>query len=115
MITTDVYTYCSAVLYRAKVIDSRGPKELGGNRRTADLKWPKGYSIPHQAEGVLRRVGVHLALFHCSGASWPQSGGGEQNRGWCKAFAQTALSNKENAALIYFQMSIYMNMRLFGS
>jgi len=36
------------LLYRAKAILSKRPKELGGNRiRTADLKWTKGYSIPY--------------------------------------------------------------------
>jgi len=36
------------MLYRAKTIHSKGPKELGRNcMRTADLNWPKGYPIPY--------------------------------------------------------------------
>ncbi len=35
------------MLYRAKAVLSKGPKELEGYRiRTADLNWPKGYSMP---------------------------------------------------------------------
>jgi len=37
-----------AVLYRDKAVLGEEPKELRGNRiGTADLKWPKGYSITY--------------------------------------------------------------------
>jgi len=57
------------VLYRTDTILREEPKEVGGTRiRTADLNWPRGYSIPYDVivEGVLKGVGVYLALFRCS-------------------------------------------------
>jgi len=52
------------VSYRAKAILSEGPKELGGNRIwTADLYWPKGYSISHD-------IKQKAELIPCSGATW---------------------------------------------
>ena len=61
LITHQCFSYGWAVLYRAKDIPVsqflvlsckwrwlRGHKELGWDRsRTADLNWPKGYSIPY--------------------------------------------------------------------
>lgn len=45
---TSRFIVAAKQLYRAKAICSEGPKDLGGNRiRAAELKWPKGYSIPH--------------------------------------------------------------------
>ena len=36
------------MLYGAKAIHSKGPKDLGRNRiKTADLNWPEGYFISY--------------------------------------------------------------------
>jgi len=42
----NVYSCCSAVVYRARAIHNEGSKEVGRNSiGTADLNWPQGYSI----------------------------------------------------------------------
>ena len=52
------------MLCKAKAVLSQGPKELEGNRiRASDLSRPKGYTIRHHAEGVLKGMGVHHSLF----------------------------------------------------
>ena len=66
------------MLYRAKTILSRGPKELGENRiRTADLIWPKGYSIPYDImQKEFWRAWEFISLPSIAqGASWASVGG----------------------------------------
>lgn len=54
------------MLYRDKAVHSEGPKWLRRSRiGTVDLNWPKGFifhTIWHRAEGILKRVGIHLSL-----------------------------------------------------
>jgi len=70
------------VLYRAKAILSKGPKEMGGNRiRTADLNWPKGYSIPYDIrcnENFEGSESSFLFLLLAVGLDWHWLMGGEQ-------------------------------------
>jgi len=54
------------VLYRAKAIHSKGPRVMGGNgTRTADLKWPKGYSIPYDVKQKEFGRGWEFTFFSC--------------------------------------------------
>jgi len=70
------------VLYRAKAILSEGPKELRGNRiRTADLNWPKGYSVAHGStwkEFWREREFLRLSAA-AKGLAGHQLGSGEQS------------------------------------
>lgn len=53
-------------MHRAKAICSEGSKELRGKRiRTADLKWPKRYSMPYNImwKEFWRGVGIHISVF----------------------------------------------------
>ena len=72
--------FIAKLLYRAKAICSKGPKELGGNRiRTADLNWPKGYSRPHDiVQNEFEGDGSSSGLFPCLWASWASVEGGKQ-------------------------------------
>jgi len=67
-------------LYRAKATLSKRPKKLGGDRiRTADLNWPRGYSIPYDIMWKkLGRRWEFISLLLLEGPPGHWAGGGEQ-------------------------------------
>jgi len=74
--------YGTPVFIAAAKQHCTGPRPFSAGREQNWDNWltlAKGifYAIWHHAEGVLNGVGVHLTLFHCSGASW-SSVSGEQ-------------------------------------
>ena len=66
------------MLHTARAIHSEGPKELGGSRiRTADLKWPKGYSLPYDIkQNEFLRGWKFIFLLLLEGLAGHLAGGG---------------------------------------
>ena len=92
------------MLYRAKAIVSKGPKELGSNRtRTADLNLPEGYSILYDI--MLKEFWRQWVFILLSSARWGAS--------WASARGCWVIACASLVIYIHIYISIVITITLF--
>ena len=101
------------MLHTARAIHSEGPKELGGSRiRTADLKWPKGYSLPYDIkQNEFLRGWKFIFLLLLEGLAGHLAGGGNClcSASYTRSYICVCSHNCYPFPFLYLSKQCYLN------